>query len=99
MHDNYNRDDYGLTPQSILSAFLSFDVMITSKLIKVIYFLLVIIVIISGIVMLFTGRHGVVRGLLTIILGPFAVRIWAEMMIVLFNINDNLAAIRRHVDE
>ncbi|MDO4719455.1 MAG: DUF4282 domain-containing protein [Peptostreptococcaceae bacterium] len=103
MQENFNRDNNDLTPQSVLSALFNFDVMITSKLIKVIYFILIILVILSGIRMLFTrdfyGGTMIIPGLLTIVLGPFAVRIWAELMIVLFNISDNLAAIRRHIGE
>ncbi|MFC4804301.1 DUF4282 domain-containing protein [Filifactor villosus] len=81
-----------------LSKLLSFDNMIAGKIIKVLYFLMLIGVIITGIGMIFTrdmwGNRQILSGILVILIGPFVVRIWAELAIILFNINDNLAEIK-----
>ena len=42
----------------------------------------------------FTGTSNFVWGLLILIFGPIGVRVWAELMVVIFNINDNLAKIK-----
>ncbi|MDO4712263.1 MAG: DUF4282 domain-containing protein [Peptostreptococcaceae bacterium] len=84
----------------ILSSFMSFDRMISTKIIKVLYVLGMIGVILSGLGMIltrnyFTGERMILQGLATIIIGPLMVRVWAELMIVLFNINENLGDIKR----
>jgi hypothetical protein len=85
--------------KSFFANILNFDVMISAKLIKLLYFIMLVVVIIGGIAGLFsrnpfTGSSNFVGGLLTLILGPIAVRVWAELMVVVFNINDNLAKIK-----
>ena len=85
--------------KTFFSNILNFDVMISTKLIKLLYFLALIGVVISAITTMlsrnpFTGTSNFIWGLLMLIFGPLAVRVWAELMIVLFNINDNLAKIK-----
>lgn len=85
--------------KSFFSNILNFDVMISTKLIKLLYFILLVVVVISAITTMlsrnpFTGTSNFVWGLLILILGPIGVRVWAELMIVIFNINDNLAKIK-----
>lgn len=87
--------------KSFFSNILNFDVMISTKLIKLLYFILLVVVVISAITTMlsrnpFTGTSNFVWGLLILILGPIGVRVWAELMIVIFNINDNLAKIKDH---
>ena len=87
--------------KSFFTNILNFDVMISTKLIKLLYFILLIVVIIGAIITMFsrnpfTGQSNFLGGLLTLILGPIGVRVWAELMIVIFNINDNLAKIKEH---
>lgn len=81
-----------------LSKLLSFDNMVAGKIIKVLYFLMLIGVVVTGIGMIFTrdmwGNRQILSGILVILIGPFIVRIWAELAIILFNINDNLAEIK-----
>ena len=50
---------------------------------------------IAGLVALANGEPG---GILIILLGPLAARIYAEILIVIFRINDNVAAIRHRGD-
>ena len=85
--------------KTLLSNLFNFDVMISAKLIKLLYFLSLIAVVISAITTMLsrnplTGTSNFVWGLLILIFGPIAVRVWAELMIVIFNINDNLSKIK-----
>jgi len=75
---------------------LAFRKMITPLVIEIVFWILVVLTVIGGLVTLFSG-HGissVVTGLLTIFLGPLALRIWCEIIIVLFRIYDVLRDIR-----
>ena len=85
--------------KTFFSNILNFDVMISTKLIKLLYFLALIGVVISAITTMLsrnpvTGTSNFVWGLLILIFGPIVVRGWAELMVVIFNINDNLAKIK-----
>lgn len=71
--------------------FLTFRKMITPIIIQIIFWLGVVGVVITGLVMLFNGAVG--NGLLMILLGPIAVRLYCELLIVFFRINDNLREI------
>ena len=75
--------------------FLFFRKMITPMIIQVIFWISVIGVIIGGFVTMFS-YGGFWRGLLMVLLGPIAVRIWTELLIVLFKINDTLTDIRNN---
>ena len=72
-----------------------FDDMITPKIITVIYWLLLFSVVIGGIGAMFTGYGGFTfgsffKGIMIIIFGAIGVRIWSELLIVLFKINENI---------
>ena len=74
---------------------LFFDEMITPKIITVIYWLLLLGVVIGGIGSMFTGYGGFsfgafFKGIFMIIFGAIGVRIWSELLIVLFKINSNI---------
>ena len=74
--------------------FFTFDRMITPVFIHVIYWIGIIAVALTGIGTIHGGS--VVRGVLSIVTGLIVVRVGCEVLIVLFRINDNLAAIREH---
>ncbi|HEY60712.1 MAG TPA: DUF4282 domain-containing protein [Anaerolineae bacterium] len=81
--------------------YLSFRKMITPIIIKVLFWIGVAVSVISGLVMIggSFGRYGggattFLMGLFTIILGPVAVRIYCEIIILFFRINDTLTEIR-----
>jgi hypothetical protein len=71
--------------------FLRFETMVTPVLIQVLFWVAVIFFIVDGIIELVSG--GVGRGIALIILGPIAARIYAEILILLFRINDHLRQI------
>ena len=85
------------------SDFLSFRKMVTPIIIQILFWLGVIIAIISGIVSIV---YGVVRsdvpillyGLLFLILGPLVVRIYCEILILFFRINETLTEISNKID-
>jgi hypothetical protein len=71
---------------------LYFDSMITPKIITIIYWIMLVGVVISGLGLMFSGSGitGVITGLLVIALGALLARIYCELMIVLFKIHENL---------
>jgi hypothetical protein len=78
-----------------VNEYLTFRRMITPVFIQVIFWIAVVFIVIGGLVALADGQAG---GILIILLGPLAARIYAEILIVIFRINDNVAAIRHRGD-
>ena len=74
-----------------MNEYQTFRRMITPVFIQVIFWVAVVFIVLGGIVALADGQAG---GILIILLGPLAARIYAEILIVIFRINDNVAAIR-----
>ena len=77
-----------------MQEFISFDRMVTPVLIKIIYWLATIAVVIFGLACFGMEDYGPVSGVLVLIFGPIAVRVYAEMSIVLFKISESLVSIR-----
>lgn len=70
---------------------LFFNSMLTPKIITLVYWLLLIGVLIGGVLMMFgVLGGGFIEGLLLIVFGSAGARIWSELMIVMFKINENL---------
>lgn len=67
-----------------------FNRMLTPNVITIVYWLLLLSVLISSLTMIFTQSF--FGGLALLIFGSVGVRIWCELLIVLFKINDNLKA-------
>jgi len=72
--------------------FLSFRKMITPVIIQVVFWLGVLFCVVYGFGQLLGGQG--LMGLVYIIAGPIAVRIYCEMLILLFRIHDALQDIR-----
>jgi len=75
-----------------------FDSMLTPKIITIVYWLLLLGALISGVSTMFAGYAGFtfvsfISGLFFIICGAVGARIWCELMIVLFKIHANLQKI------
>lgn len=70
--------------------------MITPVVIQIIFWIGVVVTMIAGFIQLFGGGFAVMTGFLTIILGPIAVRIYCEIIIIFFKINDHLRAIQQN---
>ncbi len=84
--------------------FLTFRKMLTPMIIQVIFWIGVAVCVIGGIITIVTGadrRYGgttVLYGLLSILLGPLVVRIYCELLIVIFRINETLTDIKNKMN-
>ncbi|MDX6439712.1 MAG: hypothetical protein QOF45_2295 [Gaiellaceae bacterium] len=75
-----------------MGEYLTFRKMITPIFIQVIFWIVVAVIVIAALVQIADGRGG--EGLLLLVLGPLGARIYAEILLVIFRINDNVAALR-----
>ena len=76
-----------------------FDKMLTPKIITFVYWILLLGVVAGGLVSIFAGPGGFsiisfFRVIVYVIGGAVAVRIWCELLIVAFKINEALQEIR-----
>jgi len=78
---------------------LFFDKMITPKIITFIYWVMLVVVVVSGLGWMFAGQGcccgRCLAGLFGAVSGAIAVRSWCELLIVLFKMNEALQDIRR----
>jgi len=78
---------------------LFFDKMVTPKIITFVYWLLLLVAVVGGLESMFGGLGGFTfgkffTGLLYIVGGAIAARIWCELLIVLFKMNEALQELR-----
>lgn len=79
---------------------LFFENMLTPKIITLVYWLLLLAAIVGGIGSMFGGYEGFtfgkfIMGIIYTVGGALAARIWCELLIVLFKMNDALQEIRK----
>jgi hypothetical protein len=77
--------------------FLAFRKFFTPIAIQVIFWLGVLGVIIASLSMMFRGAAGFFAGLIWLVVGTVLVRVYCELLILLFRIYDELRAIRTGV--
>jgi hypothetical protein len=87
-----------------VSDFFAFRTMITPVIIQIIFWVGVALCIIIGLGAIFVGSRygeggGPVWGILIIIFGPILVRIYCEVLIVFFRINETLTEIKHTLEE
>ena len=88
-------------------SFLSFDKMITPVIIKILFYIGIAAALIGGVVVFFGGiitaiqqtnfaaaLGGIIGGPLVAFLGVLMARVYAELLIVVFQIHENLVAIK-----
>ena len=75
-----------------MNEYLTFRKMITPVFIQVIFWIAAVGIVIVGLVALGDSVGG---GILIIVLGPLAARVYAEFVLVIFRIYDDVSAIRR----
>lgn len=80
-----------------MKEFFLFNEMITPRIITFIYWLLLLAALGGGLSVMSGGMGGFtfgsfLQGLATMAFGALGARIWSELLIVLFKINDNLRA-------
>ena len=84
-----------------MKSVLTFESMITPKIITFLYWLLLLGVAVGGIgAMLSFGRvsfASVATGLLVMAGGALAARIWCELLIVLFKINEHMQTVSKRL--
>lgn len=74
--------------------FFSFRRMITPVIIQVLFWIFVAVAVIGGLALLFKGGSGTLVGLLWLVTGPLIARVYCELIIVVFRINETLTDIR-----
>ena len=74
--------------------------MVTPFLIRTVYWIATVIVIVVGLALLIAGedRDQRMGGLLALILGPLVVRIYAELSLLLFRMNETLTEIKNNTE-
>ncbi len=81
-----------------MSDVLFFDKMLTPIFINVVYWVLLAVVLLAGLNSIFGEGitfSGFIFGLITICIGAFLVRVWCELMLVMFKMNEALQEIRK----
>jgi hypothetical protein len=80
---------------------LGFEKMLTPRLVRIVYFIALVIVVLAGLFQIITGLASrfaggfiVLSGLATLILGPILVRVACEQILVIFGIFERLGEIR-----
>jgi len=86
-----------------MSDFWAFRTMVTPVIIQILFWVGVIVCIISGLVMIGMGvkTHGdslMLKGVLLALLGPLGVRIYCEIFIIFFRINETLTEIKHTLE-
>lgn len=86
-----------------MNDFLSFRTMITPVIIQIIFWVGVALCIIFGLAAILVGSRygngGPVWGILVLIFGPVLVRIYCEILIIFFRINETLTEIKHTLEE
>lgn len=78
---------------------LCFDSMLTPKIITGLYWLMLLGAVVTGVSTMFSGYQGLTlgsffMGLIYILVGGVGARIWCELLIVLFKMNEALQEMR-----
>jgi len=75
-----------------MGEYLNFDKLITPALVRVLFWALLVVDIMVAISDMFSGYFW--RGLAILLLGPIGIRVYCEIVIVIFQINNTLTEIR-----
>lgn len=81
-----------------MNEYLTFRKMITPTVIQVVFWLGLLVVLVSGVGAMFAGEMGggFFKGLAILVFGSLLWRIYCELIIVFFSMNDSLAQIRKN---
>ena len=78
--------------------FVSFRKMITPTIIQILFWIGLVVCVLGGLGLIVSGLSGsgliVLQGLLVLVLGPIAVRIYCEILILFFKMYDAMLGIR-----
>ncbi len=84
-----------------MSDFWAFRKMVTPVIIQILFWVGVIACLVGGVIMIGLGREYpgmVLKGVLVFIFGPLLVRVYCEILIVFFRINETLTEIKHIVE-
>lgn len=90
--DNYKENRKG---ENLMRNALFFDRMLTPSIIVAVYWIGLIAIVITSLMMMFGNGVGMmgggfVSGLIYLVVGVVFLRIWCELLIVMFKIHENL---------
>ena len=74
-----------------MKAFLNYEYMITPGVLKILSYIAAVVAVIIGLFTTFTADP--ITGIATTVLGPIVVRIYAELMLVIFEVHKELKKI------
>ncbi len=82
-----------------MSDFWAFRRMVTPVIIQILFWVGVIICLVAGFILIGTGikqpgHQALLSGVLLVVFGPLAVRLYCEVLIVFFRINETLTEIK-----
>jgi len=85
-----------------MSDFWAFRTMVTPVIIQILFWIGVVLCLISGAIMVIYGAtyyqggqgHYLWKGVLLFVLGPLGVRVYCEILIIFFRINETLTEIK-----
>ena len=77
--------------------FLTFKKMITPVIIQILFWIMIALVVIYSILTMF--QSGFLAGLVLLVFGPVMVRVWCEILIVIFNMSSFLHDINESLKE
>ncbi|MCL7748027.1 DUF4282 domain-containing protein [Halalkalibacter alkaliphilus] len=88
-----------------MNQYLNFDKMITPAIIKIIFWIGVAVSVITGLIMIISGAASpwggglqVISGLFVMFLGPLVTRIYCELLILFFKMQQSLNEISSKLD-
>jgi hypothetical protein len=85
--------------EEVMGDFWAFRKMVTPVIIQILFWVGVIICVVTGVILIGMGikqpgNQSVFTGVLLVIFGPLAVRLYCEILIVFFRINETLTEIK-----
>jgi hypothetical protein len=75
-----------------MGEYLNFDKLITPTLVRVLFWISLVAIVLTALGEMFSGFFW--RGVLILVLGPLGARVYCEIVIVIFQINNILTEIR-----
>ena len=75
-----------------MGEYLSFKKLITPTLVRILFWLALVVIVLHAISLIFGGEFW--AGIVYLLLGPVAVRVYCEILIVIFEMNNTLTEIR-----
>lgn len=77
--------------------FLAFRKMLTPIIIQIVFWIGIVVCVLGGLASIISGNG--LPGLFMLFLGPIVVRIYCELLILLFKMNDTLTDIKNAVEK